>query len=90
MGLLAAVAVVSSPSLADIPVFGPEAVRIAFRTGILMQERARQLEPQTTGAALESWTVIVSGTSEEAMQTEVQTFNDSMVRVPVSFDLTVK
>ncbi|KAJ6010630.1 polyketide synthase [Penicillium sp. IBT 35674x] len=78
MGLLAAAAVVSSPTLADIPAIGAEAIRVAFRTGILIQERARQLEPQTTGAALESWAVIVRGTSEEGMQTEVQAFNDTM------------
>lgn len=82
MGLLAAAAVVSSPTLADIPAVGAEAIRIAFRTGIIMQERARQLEPQTTGAALESWAVVVRGTSEEAMQIEVQALNDSMVKEP--------
>ncbi|KAJ5540753.1 polyketide synthase [Penicillium frequentans] len=78
MGLLAAAAVVSSPTLADIPAVGAEAIRVAFRTGILMQERARQLEPQTTGTALLSWAVIVKGTSEEAIQTEVQAFNQAM------------
>lgn len=82
MGLLAAAAVVSSPTLADIPAVGAEAIRVAFRTGILMQERARQLEPQTTGTALESWTVIFKGTSEEAMQTEVRAFNEAMVSDP--------
>lgn len=82
MGLLAAAAVVSSPTLADIPAIGAEAIRVAFRTGILMQERARQLEPQTTGAALESWAVIFKGTSEEAMQIEVQAFNEAMVSDP--------
>jgi len=82
MGLLAAAAVVSSPTLADIPAVGAEAIRIALRTGIIMQERARQLEPQTTGAALESWAVVVRGTSEEAMQIEVQALNNSMVKEP--------
>ncbi|KAJ6096673.1 polyketide synthase [Penicillium sp. IBT 16267x] len=78
MGSLAAAAVVSSPTLADLPAFGAEAIRIALRTGIVMQERARQLEPQTTGAALESWAIVVRGTSEEAMQIEIQGFNRSM------------
>ncbi|KAJ5928129.1 polyketide synthase [Penicillium verhagenii] len=64
-----------TPTLADLPTVGAEAIRIAFRTGIVMQQRARQLEPQTTSTALNSWTLNAQGASEDTIRDEVQDFN---------------
>ncbi|KAL4946607.1 hypothetical protein BDV06DRAFT_218074 [Aspergillus oleicola] len=77
LGFLAATAIVASPSLSDVPETAAEIMRIAIRTGIVIYQRAQDLEPQSFDAPLQSWTTVIKGLDEETVQRELDNFNKS-------------
>nr|A0A067XNI2.1 RecName: Full=Non-reducing polyketide synthase ptaA; AltName: Full=Pestheic acid biosynthesis cluster protein A [Pestalotiopsis fici W106-1]AGO59040.1 PtaA [Pestalotiopsis fici] len=73
IGLVAAAAVSVTPSLADLPVAGAEAVRIAFRLGVLVDGVSQNLQPRdrsTTGTP-DSWAYVIPDVSPEVVQKEL-------------------
>ncbi|KAI0175049.1 hypothetical protein BJ166DRAFT_460527 [Pestalotiopsis sp. NC0098] len=73
IGLVAAAAVSATPSLADLPLAGAEAVRIAFRLGILVDGVSQNLQPRdplATGTP-DSWAYVIPDVSPEAVQKEL-------------------
>ncbi|RDW65922.1 uncharacterized protein DSM5745_09661 [Aspergillus mulundensis] len=85
LGFLAATAIVASPALTDVPAAAADVIRIAMRAGIVVYQRAQDLEPQSLDAPLQSWTTLVKGLGEEAVQRELDGFNAT---VRASFLLT--
>ncbi|KAJ5297817.1 hypothetical protein N7508_008066 [Penicillium antarcticum] len=70
-GLLSAAAVSLSHTLGDLLFVGSEAVRIAFRLGILVKEVSQDLQPSTGGHNCDSWAYVVPGTSHDEVQNEL-------------------
>ena len=75
IGLLSAVAMSASSSLADLALGGVESVRVAFRFGIHMYRVSQLLEPRGTLGSPSSWTCAVTGVSAEDVQRELDEFN---------------
>ncbi|KAI9880108.1 MAG: hypothetical protein M1830_005353 [Pleopsidium flavum] len=83
-GLLAASAVASSKTLASLTSLAVVVVRIAFRTGILVDAVAQQLAQSTHDSQTpESWSAVVAGMSEAAVAAALDTFHKSK-GIPVS------
>ncbi|KAF2266220.1 polyketide synthase [Lojkania enalia] len=80
-GLLAASVVASAKTLGELLPLAVEAVRIAFRTGTCVGTVKDALEPAANGK--ESWSTIVTGTSESAAKTAISAFHDER-RIPES------
>jgi iterative type I PKS product template protein len=80
-GLLAASVVASSKTLSDLMPLAVEAVRIAFRAGTCVGAAKDALEPAVN--AKESWSTIVTGTSESAAKTAIASFHEER-RIPAS------
>ncbi|KAL2818704.1 hypothetical protein BDW59DRAFT_175058 [Aspergillus cavernicola] len=75
VGLLSAVAVAISPTLADLPSAGAEAIRIAFRLGILSFTFSENIEQQPIDSSPQSWAYVVTGVAEIAMRDELESFH---------------
>lgn len=71
IGLLATAAVSVSPTLEDLPFAGAEAVRIAFRLGVLVQEMSQNLEPRDESGSPDPWASVVVGVKTEEVQAEL-------------------
>ena len=76
-GLLAASAVSSCCSLADLIEVAVDTVRIAFRIGALVAETAAEIE--RTLAQAQSWSVIVPNLSAEAAKDILDKFHEAEV-----------
>ncbi|OTA99700.1 hypothetical protein M426DRAFT_16165 [Hypoxylon sp. CI-4A] len=74
VGILAAAAISIAPTLADIPIIGAEAVRVAFRMGIYVDEVSQNLEPRRLSGSPDSWAYVVSEVSPEEVQEELNAF----------------
>lgn len=70
---------VASPTLADLPKIGAEAVRIAFRMGVLVDEISQSIEAREAGSPSDSWAAVVMNVNEATMQKELDSFNTSTV-----------
>ncbi|KAF9889867.1 hypothetical protein FE257_006957 [Aspergillus nanangensis] len=77
VGLLAAAAVAASPTLAELPQLGAEAVRIALRMGVLVDEKSQNIEAREPGSQAESWAAVIQNIDEETIQRELDAFNTS-------------
>ncbi|CAG8128284.1 unnamed protein product [Penicillium salamii] len=77
VSLLAGAAIAVSPTLADLPKLGAEAVRIALRMGVLAGQTSRCIESREPSTAPESWTVAVKDVDEDIVRKEVESFNIS-------------
>ncbi|KAI4146620.1 MAG: hypothetical protein L6R39_003393 [Caloplaca ligustica] len=73
IGLLASSAISMSQSMSDIPLAGAEAVRIAFRLGVLVDEVSQNLEPREEGTSPDTWAIVVTGVTESGVQKELNT-----------------
>ncbi|KAH7138133.1 polyketide synthase-like protein [Dendryphion nanum] len=80
-GLLAASAVASARTLGELLPLAIEAVRIAFRTGTAVAAAKDALEQENN--AKESWSTIVTATSENAAKSAIADFHDER-RISVS------
>ncbi|KAF2234726.1 ketoacyl-synt-domain-containing protein [Viridothelium virens] len=72
-GLLAGAAVASARSLTELVALGLEAVKIAFRAGTTTGTAKYALEHKTN--TRESWSTIVTGTSQQAAQDALDQFH---------------
>lgn len=79
IGLLASSAISMSQSMSDIPLAGAEAVRIAFRLGVLVDEVSQNLEPREEGTSPDTWAIVVTGVTEAAVQKELDTIQSKTV-----------
>ncbi|KAI0192448.1 hypothetical protein F4808DRAFT_475822 [Astrocystis sublimbata] len=73
IGLVAAAAISTSPSIADLPLAGAEAVRIAFRLGVLVNNVSQNLQPpdsSSTGKP-DSWAYVVPDVAPVDVQKEL-------------------
>ncbi|KFA70942.1 hypothetical protein S40288_10229 [Stachybotrys chartarum IBT 40288] len=74
VGLLSAAALAVSPTLADLTLAGARVVRTAFRLGIHVYDMSEQLEaPDADG---NPWAFAVPGLTEEAVQAELDRYNE--------------
>jgi monodictyphenone polyketide synthase len=78
-GLLSAAAVSLSHTLADLPIAGSEAVRIAFRLGLVVNEVSQNLQPSTGAQTGDSWAYVVPGVSHEVIQNELDAIQEAEV-----------
>ena len=76
-GLLAAVAVSSSRSLADLPFVGVEIIRIAFRIGLCVAATRDRLQPGSAGQG--SWSAVITGTEKGSIREELKQFHEENV-----------
>lgn len=83
IGLLASSAIAMSQSMSDIPVAGAEAVRIAFRLGVLVDEVSQNLEPREEGSSPDTWAIVVTGVTEPGVQKELDTIQSKVVSPPM-------
>lgn len=83
-GLLAAAAVAVSPTLTDLAAAGAQVARIAFRLGIHVYEMSSLLEASQGDGDFESWAYVVPGLSAEAVQAELDTYNQKTVSTILS------
>lgn len=81
-GLLAASAVASARSLAELLPLAIEATRIAFRTGTCVGIAKNALEQSPD--ARESWSTIVTGTSEQSAKAAIAEFHAAHGIAPTS------
>lgn len=79
IGLLASSAIAMSQSMSDIPLAGAEAVRIAFRLGVLVDEVSQNLEPREEGSSPDTWAIVVTGVTESGVQKELDTIQTKIV-----------
>lgn len=73
IGLVAAAAVSISPSLSDLPLAGAEAVRVAFRLGVLVNNVSQNLQPpdaSSTGSP-DSWAYVIPDVTPADVQMEL-------------------
>jgi hypothetical protein len=77
---LAAAAVTASPTLAELPRVGAEAIRLVLRMGVLVHQTSKCIESQEPGSQPESWASTVMDLDEETMRKELENFNKSIVR----------
>jgi len=78
-GLLTASAVASCDDLQHFIPLAVETVRIAFRVGLLVSSRAREISGQP---AHTSWSTIVSGLSSDDANARIREFTKSHVSFP--------
>jgi hypothetical protein len=85
-GLLATAAVSLSPTLADLTVSGAEVARIAFRLGVLVDRVSEHLQPRPIhdSGPVDSWAFVMPGVTAEQVQKELDTMNETQVRVTTS------
>ncbi|KAI1098430.1 putative polyketide synthase [Jackrogersella minutella] len=77
IGLLAGVVVSLSSSVEDLAMNGAEAVRVAFRLGVYVDEISRKLESSNPEGDLQSWAYVVTGKTKEEVQKEIDLYNAS-------------
>ncbi|KAJ4339575.1 hypothetical protein N0V95_007739 [Ascochyta clinopodiicola] len=87
IGLLVAAAAASASSLENFVSAGREAVRLAFRLGIVVGEVSRNLHspsPDDEGGAPDSWAYVVPEVSVENVQAELDAFHHAQTVSPPS------
>ena len=94
VSMLAGAAIAVSPTLADLPRLGAEAIRIALRMGVLAGQTSRCIEAREPSTPPESWTAAVKDLDEDTVRRELELFNTSTVsshqrkREKKSYELT--
>ncbi|KAF2272823.1 putative polyketide synthase [Westerdykella ornata] len=71
VGLLASTAVSLSSNLADLPLAGADAARIAFRMGIHVQGVSENLEARELSESPDTWAYVVHNVDPDAAQKEL-------------------
>ena len=85
-GLLAGVAASSSRGMANLPILGVTLVRLAFRIGVLVAATREWL--QQGSSSEESWSTVMTGISEEAMEEILDKFHNNNVS-PATIDMEI-
>jgi hypothetical protein len=76
LGQLAAAAVACAANIIDLPDIAVEAVRLAFRTGAVVENFS--VPARRAGESDASWSLVVPGTPEE-IETELQSLQEAAV-----------
>lgn len=76
LGQLAAAAVACAANIIDLPDIAVESVRLAFRTGAVVENFS--IPARRAGESDASWSLVVPGTAEE-IQAELQSLQESAV-----------
>lgn len=71
IGLLAATAVALSSTVADLPLAGADAVRVAFRMGIHVQRVSENLQARDVSQSPDAWAYVVNNVDHSAVQEEL-------------------
>ncbi|CAG8216576.1 unnamed protein product [Penicillium olsonii] len=77
VSMLAGAAIAVSPTLADLPRLGAEAILIALRIGVLAGQTSRCIEAREPSTPPESWTAAVKDLDEDTVRRELDLFNTS-------------
>lgn len=85
IGLFAGAAVSLSRSLADLVRNGSEAVRVAFRLGVYVDDISRKLESSHLDGTPKSWAHCVPSMSQDKVQAEVERYNAEAVSLVIHF-----
>lgn len=75
LGLISSTAVALSPTLAELPLAGADAVRLAFRMGILVTDISADLEARVEGESPDSWAYVVHNVEPDEAQHQLDLFN---------------
>jgi monodictyphenone polyketide synthase len=81
IGLLVSSAVSLSPALADFPLVGADAVRLAFRMGIHVLRVSENLEARELSESPDAWAYVVHNVNQVAAQKELDAMH-SRVEIP--------
>lgn len=71
IGLVAAAAVSAAANLSDLVVLGFQAVRLAFRLGVVVSGISQNLEPYDTSGSPDSWAYVIADANAEQVQKEL-------------------
>jgi hypothetical protein len=82
IGLLATTAISLSPTVADIPDPGAEAVRVAFRLGVHVDQVSQHLEPRNESDTPGSWACVIPDVSPADIQKELDAVHRKEVSCP--------
>ncbi|KAJ5448543.1 Acyl transferase/acyl hydrolase/lysophospholipase [Penicillium cf. griseofulvum] len=74
IGLMVTGALACAPTLTDIPFSGAQAVRLAFRLGVLVDEVSHTLQPRGTGPP-DSWAYVLPDVEVSEVQEELDTIH---------------
>ena len=66
--------------MSDLPVAGSEALRIAFRLGLVVNEVSQNLQPSNDAQTGNSWAYVVPGVAHEEVQNELDAIQEVEVR----------
>ncbi|KAL8827498.1 MAG: hypothetical protein Q9191_003145 [Dirinaria sp. TL-2023a] len=81
IGLLASTAVSLSSTLAELPLAGADAVRLAFRMGIHVQGVSESLEARDPAETPDTWAYVVHNVNPDTAQKELDTMH-SREKIP--------
>ncbi|ESZ98980.1 putative polyketide synthase [Sclerotinia borealis F-4128] len=72
-GLISTAAFSLSPTLANLPLAGAQAIRVAFRLGVLVTEVSQNLQPRqvSDGSTKDSWAYVVPNVAASEVQKEL-------------------
>lgn len=73
--MLGAAAVSCSSNAADLPLYGADAVRLAFRMGIHVQAVSHEIEARDLAATPDTWAYVVNGVNPGEAQTELDSMS---------------
>lgn len=74
IGLLSSTAIALSPTLAELPLAGVDAVCLAFRMGVLVSEISADLEARDPNEAPDTWAFVVHNVVPDDAQRELDAF----------------
>ncbi|KAK4118009.1 hypothetical protein N657DRAFT_675829 [Parathielavia appendiculata] len=77
IGLLATAAVALSPNLVDLPIAAAEAVRTAFRLGVVVDQVSQNLQPRDLSdpSTPDSWAYVIPDVTPERVQKELDSIH---------------
>ena len=73
LGLLVSAAVSLAPAVADLPLAGAQALRQAFRLGVLVDEISQSLQPREPmeSGAPDTWAYVLPGVTADEVKREL-------------------
>lgn len=80
LGMFAAAAITSTPTLSTLVPVAVQVVLMAFRTGHYVATMAERLSPPTESS--QSWTHVLPGVDTQQAQAALDKFNTEKVRFP--------
>ena len=85
---MTAAAVSLSSSLSDLARAGVESARVAFRIAVRVDQVSQLLESKSEDEQPGSWAYVVTGLTEKEVREEVDRYNATSARLPLSSNQT--